>query len=163
MQNLSEPEPKLKQKERVALVIDDSPSVRDILKLHLKNLGFRKVYEASSGYDGIKIFQKENPDLVFLDMKMPRMNGLETLKIILSLNPKAKVILITAFEKSDSEVSDAIALGASDYLEKPIRRKKLLRIVENLSREDNGWEGPTSIDHALSKIERIQEASGEEE
>ncbi|MFQ6087468.1 MAG: response regulator [Candidatus Methanofastidiosia archaeon] len=155
--------PMKERAKKTILVVDDSPSIRELLSALLENLGFKNIRKIESGYQAITSFKDLNPDITFLDMKMPRMGGLDTLKVMLKINPTAKIVLVTAFSKFEREVKEAIALGATLYLEKPIDRKKMLRVVEKLEREEEAFEGTSSLQKALNTIEKVMQAEDEED
>lgn len=105
------------------LVIDDDESIRKTLTNYLKKLDF-KVHSASNGLEGIEIAQKEIPDLVVTDIKMPKADGFEVLKKIKEIDTHIHVIMITAFDDMSSTVK-AMQQGAYDYIEKPLEIDKL--------------------------------------
>src|SRR5690606_9757658 len=105
------------------LVIDDDESIRKTLTNYLKKLGFN-VYSASNGLEGIEIAQKEIPDLVITDIKMPKADEFEVLKKVKEIDSHIHVIMITAFDDMSSTVK-AMQQGAYDYIEKPLEIDKL--------------------------------------
>lgn len=105
------------------LVIDDDESIRKTLTNYLKKLNFN-VYSASNGSEGIEIAQKEIPDLVITDIKMPKADGFEVLKKVKEIDSHIHVIMITAFDDMSSTVK-AMQQGAYDYIEKPLEIDKL--------------------------------------
>ncbi len=100
------------------LVVDDEPDVADALRLHLALRG----HEASAvlnGRDAIRAVETEHPQVILLDILMPAMNGLETLRRIREIDPKVRIIIVTAV--ADEELGRrALALGASDFITKPV-------------------------------------------
>ena len=116
------------------LIIDDNIIACDILKKMLNSFGF-DVDIANSGYDGLEAIEKNNYDIVFLDYKMPNMNGIETYKKIKSL-PKStpKTIMITAHVKN--ELLDTIEeLGIDSYLVKPTSPSTLYDTIVDLNKQ----------------------------
>ncbi|MBN2865007.1 MAG: response regulator [Thiotrichales bacterium] len=81
------------------MTIDDERSIRDGFKLALEDFQELDVLEAENGLIGVELFKKHQPDLIFLDLKMPVMNGAEALKQIRALNPNVPVYIVTAFAK----------------------------------------------------------------
>ena len=81
------------------MTIDDERSIRDGFKLALEDFQELDVLEAENGLIGVELFKKHQPDLIFLDLKMPVMNGAEALKQIRGLNPNVPVYIVTAFAK----------------------------------------------------------------
>jgi two-component system chemotaxis response regulator CheY len=108
-----------------AIVVDDTTMVRRTLKYFLeKELGHMVVAEASNGIEGVNIFKAHSPDLVTMDITMPDMDGIEAVKKIIEINPKAKIIMVTSYGQEDM-VLKAVQAGASSYLVKPITGDKL--------------------------------------
>ena len=95
------------------LVIDDEHSIRESFSLILE--GLYNVTLAASGEAGLKAVSSQKQDLVFLDCRMPGMNGLETLKRIKEIDSKPEVIMVTAVNDMQS-AGEAIRLGARDYI-----------------------------------------------
>ena len=105
------------------LIIDDEEGIRKVLTLSLANDGY-DVLAAAGGEEGIEIFKKESPSIILTDIKMPGMDGIETLKQIKELNPDAEVIMITGHGDMDLAI-EALKLDASDFLNKPIKDEAL--------------------------------------
>jgi len=101
------------------LVVDDLSSMRTLLKGILKNIYPGVVtIEAENGLDAVKKYQEFKPDLVTMDVQMPKADGIQALRAILKLDPKARVVMITV--KSKGEIGeDTVRLGAVDYIVKP--------------------------------------------
>ena len=79
------------------LIVDDSEAIRIAIKEILDATPYScKYLESDNGYDAVKLFRDESPDIVFLDIYMPRVDGIQSLKAMLTLNKKAKIIMITA-------------------------------------------------------------------
>jgi len=110
------------------LIIDDEPSVLKSLQGILIDEGYR-VLLAKSGWKGLDILQSREIDVVLLDVWMPDMNGVETLKKIKERSPEVNVIL-TSGHGTKELVANAIKLGASDLLETPLSLEKLLSSIE---------------------------------
>ena len=111
------------------LVIDDEAEIRKSLRMILEYEGY-EVLEASSGADGLALAERETPDLVFLDVKMPGMDGLEVLQRIHALRETLPVVVISG-HASKEEVASAIKLGAIDFIEKPLGSERALVTVKN--------------------------------
>ena len=113
--------------ESTVLVVDDDPSIRDLLRIHLGNAGY-KVLLAEDAIVAGHMLLKEAPDLLLLDLDMPYMTGLEFLQALRSDTtlPKFPIVFLTA----NPEARDlAATLGAAGYLSKPILLNDLLREV----------------------------------
>lgn len=113
------------------LIVDDSAFMRTILKdIFLAN-GFTELREASNGAEAIEVFKKEKPDLVTLDVIMPGMDGLESLKKILNLDSQAKVIMVSTVGQ-ESVVKGAIGIGAKGYVIKPFDPSSIAKIINDI-------------------------------
>ncbi len=110
------------------LIIDDDKSTQITLNKHFSEKGFR-VISAYDGASGISLFKKHTPDLVILDIRMPKMDGFEVLEKIKEFNLKVMVIMITAFDDMKTTIK-AIQMGAYEYLCKPIDIDKLGHIIK---------------------------------
>lgn len=88
-----------------------------------------KIYWAKNGKEAIDIFNKEDVDLILMDLQMPEMNGYEATKIIKAKRPDLPIVAQTAFAMSDDR-EKALDAGCDDYLAKPIKSKDLLNTVE---------------------------------
>ena len=100
------------------LVVDDEVEVVDFLCNFLRRMGL-EVEKAISGTQAIETFTRFRPDWVFLDVKMPDLDGIEVLKRMKEADAGIKSIMITG-RSDEMSVNDALNLGASDYLIKPI-------------------------------------------
>ena len=109
------------------LIVDDEPAIRKALRDVLEDEGYR-VSVAGSGADALKMVADETPDLVFLDIWMPRMDGLETLAELKRLRPDATVVVISGHGTIETAIK-ATRLGAWDFIEKPLSLEKMLVTV----------------------------------
>jgi DNA-binding NtrC family response regulator len=105
------------QEKKSLLIVDDEEGVRRVLREFFKRKGF-DVFEAESGEQALQLIRSTNVSAVLLDMKMPGMDGLETLKKILEINPRLGVVMATAVQ-DDEKIKRAIELGAYSYVLKP--------------------------------------------
>ena len=110
------------------LVVDDEFSVRDSLYHWFRKDGFQ-VIAAANATEALKAMQEHPFDVVFLDIKMPGMDGIETLKRIKVAHPTTEVIMLTGHASFDSAI-DGMKLGAFDYLLKPVAIDDLTAKVE---------------------------------
>jgi two-component system nitrogen regulation response regulator NtrX len=111
------------------LIVDDEPSILKSLSGLLTDEGF-DVTTASNGYEALKIIDTESPDLVLLDIWMPGIDGIETLKEIKKDNPLVQVIIITGHGNIETAVK-ATKLGAFDLIEKPLSIDKVIVAINN--------------------------------
>jgi PAS domain S-box-containing protein len=105
------------------LLIDDEPDILRVLSMSLKADGYH-VVTAQNGPEGIAAFEKEKPDIVLTDIKMPGMDGIEVLKKIKELNADTEVIIITGHGDIENAI-EALKHGASDFINKPVRDEAL--------------------------------------
>ena len=115
-------------KERI-LVIDDEAGIRSSLQGILEDEGFQ-VKTTDSGEDGLEILEKEEFDLLLLDIWLPEMNGIDVLKKIKSKEKNLQIVIISGHGSVESAVQ-ATKLGAYDYLEKPLSLEKVILTVKN--------------------------------
>lgn len=109
------------------LCCEDEPEAREQLNLiFTKRVG--RLYLAEDGQKGLALYKKYKPDLVISDIKMPKMTGLEMSREIRELNPKAQIILLTAFDYKNFFL-EAIDIGVSQYVQKPIGERKLFNAI----------------------------------
>jgi two-component system response regulator HydG len=109
------------------LVVDDHEPFRDSLAKILGGAGFR-VFPASDGEEALDILRKEFIHLVLTDLKMPKMDGTELLKVAKTIRPDIEVLLITGYGTVDTAVT-AMKDGAFDYIEKPFKPREILKLV----------------------------------
>jgi len=113
------------------LIVDDSPMIHSMLRKTLENNGYEVCGDAKNGREGIDFFEKLGPDLVFMDITMPILDGIEALKGIIEKDPTAKVIMLTAM--GDEEiVAQAEAEGASAFLKKPFNDFKIISALSKI-------------------------------
>ena len=119
------------------LVVDDEESILELLKYNLEKQGY-DVRTALDGQIGVDIARKFHPDLVLLDIMMPRMDGVEACRQIKAMPELANtyVVFLTARSEEYSEVA-AFDVGADDYLTKPIKPRALMSRINALFRRDS--------------------------
>lgn len=127
------------------IIIDDEPLARSIVKEYLNNFpDLDLVAECNDGFEGLKAIQQYQPDLIFLDIQMPKINGFEMLELI--EEPPA-VIFTTAF---DEYAIKAFELNAVDYLLKPFSKERFEKALQKFHSQQNN-----------SSIEKIVETAAE--
>ncbi len=113
------------------LIVDDAAFMRIVLKDILKSVGYTNIIEAADGLMAIEQYKKFKPDLVTLDVNMPKMDGIQALRQLMNIDTKARVIMITAVEQRFI-VQEAIRYGAKDYIVKPFDRAMVATVVERV-------------------------------
>jgi two-component system nitrogen regulation response regulator NtrX len=111
------------------LIIDDEEGIRASLRMIFEYEGYECV-AAANGPAGLKIAEKESPDLVFLDIKMPQMDGMEVLKRLKETEPSPSVVILSGHGTVKTAV-EATKLGAFDFIEKPPESERILLVVRN--------------------------------
>ena len=115
--------------KKTLLICDDEEGIRESLKLI-----FEKEYEllfATNGFEAIDRVKKNAIDIVIMDIKMPRMDGIETMRKLKEIKPDLK-ILVTSGYKSVETAKEAVSAGASDYMVKPFDRKEIASAIKRL-------------------------------
>jgi len=109
------------------LVIDDEPAIRDTMRMTLEYEG-HECLTAGSGQEGLTLAERENPDLVFLDIKMPGLDGLEVLSRLRGMNETLPVVMVSAHGTASTAL-EAGRLGAFRFIEKPLSKDYVLDAV----------------------------------
>ena len=118
--------------ERCVLIIEDEQAIVDILKFNFQKEGY-KVLEAMDGQTGLDLALSENPDLILLDVMLPKMDGFEVCKKVREKS-SVPIIMLTAREEEVDKVL-GLELGADDYMTKPFSLRELMaRVKANLRR-----------------------------
>lgn len=117
------------------LIVDDQNGIR-VLLVEVFSVEGYQTFQASNGKAALEIVRRENPDLVLLDMKIPGMDGLDILKHIKAINPRVKVIMMTAYGELDM-IKEATDLGALMHFTKPFDIDELRIAVNNELRNSN--------------------------
>ncbi len=117
------------------LIVDDDEEIRYSLQRVFSSRNYR-ILTASSGEEGLACVRRESPDVVFLDIRMGGMSGLETLQHLRSLDDKPMIILMTAYGTTQTAI-EAMKFGAFDYLMKPFDMKKVIRLTEGALKAHN--------------------------
>jgi two-component system KDP operon response regulator KdpE len=146
---------------RRVLVAEDEPALLDLVSRNLRVRGF-EVLEATNGLDALAVWERERPDLLILDVMMPRLDGLEVCRRVRE-RATVPIIVLTALDAEGDRVA-ALDLGADDYLSKPFAVEELLARVRAVLRR-SGWTaqppgpgvlryGPLEIDLAAHGVSR---------
>ena len=133
------------------LIVDDDPNICDMLKLYFENEGY-KIKTANDGVEGLATFKMYNPDLVLLDIMMPKKDGWQVCREIREISPKP-VIMITA----KGDVFDKVLgleLGADDFIVKPFDMKELSARIKAVLRRFNAHS--KTNDEEVVKFENIE-------
>lgn len=119
------------------LIVEDSPTMRQLLVFALKRMKGVEIVEAQDGMDGLRKVTSDHFDLAFVDINMPVMDGLKLISLIrseASLSEMPICVITTEGAKEDRE--RALSLGANEYLTKPIQANKVLKVAQSLLKLD---------------------------
>ncbi len=112
------------------LIAEDSDSVRYALRLVMEHLGHEVVGTATDGIDALEIFERTHPELVLMDVRMPRMDGLTCAAKLTELDPSVRVVVVTGARTTEEEARQA---GAQGYVEKPFEIQELDELIHALA------------------------------
>ena len=146
-------------KTPVVLTIDDDQAVRESLANFLEDFGYN-VLQAEDGEHGLEVFAVEHPDLILVDLRMPRMDGLQVLAKVQKLSPQTPVMVVSG-AGDIRDVVEALRRGAWDYLVKPIQDMNILlhsveTCLERARLQRQNREYQQSLEESLEKLHRTQ-------
>ncbi len=126
------------------LVVDDDPMVLELIEYNLRGRGY-KIITAADGQEGIRVFHHSRPQLVILDIAMPKLNGYEVCQRIREVS-EVPIIILTAKGRYEEDIVKGLDMGADDYLMKPFKVGELLaRIRASLRRARMGAITPINV------------------
>ena len=119
--------------QKTILIVEDEKNIVDILRFNLQREGYRTV-EAYDGADGLEKARKENPDLILLDVMLPKMIGFDVCRTLREEGNNVPVIILTAREEEEDKIL-GLEIGADDYITKPFSMRELMaRVKANIRR-----------------------------
>ena len=120
-------------RQKTVLIVEDEKNIVDILRFNLQREGYETL-EAYDGEDGLNKARSEKPDLILLDVMLPRMNGFEVCRALRQAGDNVPVIILTAREEETDKVL-GLEIGADDYITKPFSMRELIaRVGANIRR-----------------------------
>ncbi|MGH0032137.1 MAG: response regulator [Myxococcota bacterium] len=123
-------------KHRV-LIVEDSPTMRQLLVFALRRLKDVEIVEAQDGMDGLRHVSNDHFDIALIDINMPVMDGLKLIRLMRGEDSlKSIPIVVITTEGASEDRERAIALGANEYLTKPIQANRVLEVVKGLLKVD---------------------------
>ena len=143
------------------LLVEDEKLERDAIKMIIEreNLDAAVIAEAGNGLEALDLYELHHPDVCFVDIRIPGINGLEFVREVKSRGGDAEFIIVSAYDYFDY-AKNAIALGVKEYLLKPVRKEEIRRILEELIGEkgrsesaDHSRTVSVSIDAAMKYID----------
>jgi len=117
------------KKNAKILLVDDNDVTREVLRVILRSEGYNVVGEATDGGTGLELAMKLRPDLILLDIVMPKITGTEILPRIRELLPEARVLMVTANKDQDT-ITEVVKNGIHGYILKPFNAQKIIDTVE---------------------------------
>jgi two-component system LytT family response regulator/two-component system response regulator LytT len=130
------------------IIIDDEKPARDEIEFLLEEYATVEIIaEAQNGIEGIELFKKHHPEIVFIDIQMPKINGLRVAERILAIDEKTKIVFVTAF---DEYAIQAFRINAIDYLLKPV---SVARFKETMTRVFEQYDANKVFEFIDSTIE----------
>ncbi len=124
-----------KERGMLILITDDDPNTRETFKDVLEAKGY-KVSTAATGEEAIELSRERPSDILFMDMKLPALNGLEAYLAIKEINPRVIAVIITGYyEETKDLVDKALEKGVYTFLQKPLNMDKVLALIEELSKK----------------------------
>jgi two-component system, chemotaxis family, chemotaxis protein CheY len=119
--------------EYTVLIVEDSPTMRQLISFALKRLRGIKIVEANDGVDGLKKLSSTRFDIIFTDINMPVMDGLKLISLVRDdANYRNVPIVVITTEGAQEDRDRAMALGANDYITKPIQPNRILDVAKEL-------------------------------
>jgi two-component system chemotaxis response regulator CheY len=118
-----------------ALIVEDSPTMRQLISFALKRVRGIRIVEANDGVDGLKKLSTDRFDIIFTDINMPVMDGLKLISLVREdSNYRQVPIVVITTEGAQEDRERALALGANDYITKPIQPNRILDVTKTLLR-----------------------------
>ena len=114
------------------LIVDDSTFMRLMIRKILTKHGFAVIGEAKDGEEAVQQYAKLRPNLVTMDIVMPKLNGIEAVKKIIQFDPDAKIVMVTALGQ-EQLVIEAIKSGAKEFVIKPFNEAQVVNAIANVA------------------------------
>ena len=118
-------------KKLTAMVVEDEGVANELLSSTFGNF-FSEVTSAFNGEEALKLFEEKKPDIVFVDIIMPVMDGIELSRRIREINPNQIIIVISA-SNDIQKISESIEIGVNSFIQKPIDTKKIIELLTNVT------------------------------
>jgi two-component system chemotaxis response regulator CheY len=120
------------------LIVEDSPTMRQLLVFALRRLRDVEIVEAQDGMDGLRKISSDHYDIALIDINMPVMDGLKLIRLIRDEETLKQIpIVVVTTEGADEDRDRALALGANEYLTKPIQANRVLTVVKDLLKDNS--------------------------
>lgn len=113
------------------MIVDDAVFMRKVIRDLLKANNYTDVVEAQDGLEAVEVYREHTPDLVIMDITMPSLDGIQTVKQLVALNPNVSILMCSAMGQ-EAMVRDALKHGAKDFVVKPFKPERVISAVERL-------------------------------
>ena len=114
----------------VVLLVDDSDAFRIFCRDAIKDsIKFIQILEAKDGIEALRQYQSHKPDMILLDLKMPRLEGEKVLELIRKNDKITKIIVTSAYSNDQESINNLIKMGANSYVPKPMNRINLMKVI----------------------------------
>lgn len=138
----------------IILLVDDSKAFRLFCRgIITKSVKWVRIKEAEDGLEGLKLYLQFKPDVILLDLNMPKLHGKEVLSAIMRNDPTAKVIVTSAYDDNQKQaiVNELIKLGATSFVPKPMNRTILMKAIKDVLHQNS-----ISLTRKKSKNSRME-------
>jgi len=147
-----------REKKGKVLIVDDAPDTLEIIERLFHYEGY-DVLIASTGEEGVKKFEKENPEVVLMDINLPGIDGTEALRRIRTVNPQQCVVMLTAFATVDNAIQ-ALKEGASDFVKKPFENDHLIHIVNQCFEKHKTLKEKENLEEEVRRLSITDDLTG---
>ena len=124
----------------IILLVDDSKAFRLFCSVIIKkSVKWARIKEAEDGLEGLQLYLQFKPDVILLDLNMPKLHGKQVLSAIMKSDPTAKVIVTSAYDDNQGQaiVNELIKLGATSFVPKPMNRTILMKAIKDVLHQNN--------------------------
>ncbi len=124
----------MKISDITVMICDDSPLVRKKIAEILSKVGINTVINAADGEEAVNMYKEKKPDLVFMDIVMPKKTGIDALREIRAADSEAKIVMASTVG-TQSNLIAAIKEGAFEFLQKPVKEEDVLKVINRMLKE----------------------------
>ncbi len=117
------------------IIVDDTVFMRMSLKNILETFDYEVVGEGSDGFEAVALYKRLKPDMITMDITMPKKDGVAAVKEIIAFDPKATIIMVSAMGQK-SKVVDAVSAGAKDFVVKPFKPDRIIQALARLDESE---------------------------
>ena len=136
------------EQKKTVLIVEDEKNIVDIIRFNLQRTGYNTL-EAYDGEAGLAMAREKKPDLILLDVMMPKMMGFDVCRALRAEGDNVPVIILTAREEEEDKIL-GLEIGADDYITKPFSMRELLARVKANIRRTTMLSAPAAEDNAMS-------------